>query len=96
MAMIGRGSAIAAMGPHRREVHGPIAFAAWLGVHAAADDRRAHPHRRVHRLGLGQLLDARAARRCSTAPDAAQIDWSEDAHRPSPPPPPRARGNPWT
>ena len=35
MAMIGRGSAIAAMGPRRREVHGPLAFAAWLGVHAA-------------------------------------------------------------
>ena len=33
MAMIGRGSAIAAMGPRRREVHGSLAFAAWLGVH---------------------------------------------------------------
>jgi NADH:ubiquinone reductase (H+-translocating) len=31
--MIGRGSAIAAMGEKRREVHGPAAFVAWLGVH---------------------------------------------------------------
>src|SRR3954471_18306857 len=32
MAMIGRGAAIAEVGPHRRELHGPIAFSAWLGV----------------------------------------------------------------
>jgi hypothetical protein len=34
MAMIGRNAAIAEMGPHRHEVEGPVAFAAWLGVHA--------------------------------------------------------------
>ena len=35
MAMIGRNAAIAEMGAHRHEVEGPVAFAAWLGVHAA-------------------------------------------------------------
>ena len=35
MAMIGRGAAIAEVGPHRHELHGVIAFSAWLGVHAA-------------------------------------------------------------
>jgi NADH dehydrogenase len=35
MAMIGRGAAIAEVGAHRHELHGPVAFAAWLGVHAA-------------------------------------------------------------
>jgi len=35
MAMIGRGAAIAEVGPHRHELHGTVAFAAWLGVHAA-------------------------------------------------------------
>ena len=35
MAMIGRGAAIAEVGPHRHELHGAIAFSAWLGVHAA-------------------------------------------------------------
>ena len=35
MAMIGRGAAVAEMGEHRHELHGSIAFAAWLGVHAA-------------------------------------------------------------
>jgi NADH dehydrogenase len=35
MAMIGRGAAVAEVGKHRHELHGSIAFAAWLGVHAA-------------------------------------------------------------
>ena len=34
MAMIGRGAAIAEVGAHRHELHGVIAFSAWLGVHA--------------------------------------------------------------
>ena len=35
MAMIGRSAAVAEMGPKRYELEGPIAFASWLGVHAA-------------------------------------------------------------
>ena len=35
MAMIGRSAAIAEVGAHRHELQGPIAFAAWIGVHAA-------------------------------------------------------------
>jgi NADH dehydrogenase len=35
MAMIGRGAAIAEVGPHRHELHGSIAHSAWLGVHAS-------------------------------------------------------------
>jgi NADH dehydrogenase len=34
MAMIGRKAAVAEIGEHRREMHGRVAFAAWLGVHA--------------------------------------------------------------
>jgi NADH:ubiquinone reductase (H+-translocating) len=34
-AMIGRNAAVAEVGEHRHEITGPIAFAAWLGVHAA-------------------------------------------------------------
>ena len=56
MAMIGRGSAIAAMGPRRREVHGPIAFAAWLGRARHAHDRCPRAHARVRRLGRGERL----------------------------------------
>lgn len=34
MAMIGHNAAIAEMGKHRHQLDGPVAFAAWLGVHA--------------------------------------------------------------
>jgi NADH dehydrogenase len=33
--MIGRNAAVAEVGKHRYEVQGAIAFAAWIGVHAA-------------------------------------------------------------
>ncbi len=35
MAMIGRNAAVAEVGEHRHELQGAIAFAAWIGVHAA-------------------------------------------------------------
>ncbi len=35
MAMIGRNAAVAEVGRHRHQVEGPVAFAAWLGVHAS-------------------------------------------------------------
>jgi len=34
MAMIGDGAAVAEMGAHHHELHGHVAFAAWLGIHA--------------------------------------------------------------
>ena len=34
MAMIGRNAAVAEVGKHHHQVEGPVAFAAWLGVHA--------------------------------------------------------------
>jgi len=34
MAMVGRGAAVAEVGAKRRQLQGPLAFAAWLGVHA--------------------------------------------------------------
>jgi NADH dehydrogenase len=34
MAMIGRDSAVAVIGQRKHELDGPVAFAAWLGVHA--------------------------------------------------------------
>jgi NADH dehydrogenase len=35
MAIIGRNSGVAEVGEHRLQIQGAIAFAAWLGVHAA-------------------------------------------------------------
>jgi NADH dehydrogenase len=34
MAMIGRNAAVAEVGKRRHQLEGPLAFAAWLGVHA--------------------------------------------------------------
>jgi NADH dehydrogenase len=79
MAMIGRKAAVAEVGEHRHEMHGRIAFAAWLGVHAQllanagaevkaflawADDFYLRPHHRS-----AALLDP------STI-DTPRIDWS--------------------
>ncbi len=41
MAMIGRGAAVAEVPIGHHELHGAIAFAAWLGVHAALHVGRA-------------------------------------------------------
>ena len=34
MAMIGRNAAVAEVGQHRHHLEGPLAFVAWLGLHA--------------------------------------------------------------
>ncbi|MGV1007516.1 MAG: NAD(P)/FAD-dependent oxidoreductase [Dermatophilaceae bacterium] len=77
MAMIGRNAAVAEMGRHRHEVEGPVAFAAWLGVHA------------MLLSGVRNRIDAFIAwgwdyfsKNRATAlvdrPDAATIDWGDD------------------
>ncbi len=78
MAMIGRGAAIAEVGAHRHELHGPIAFSAWLGVHAALmtgvrnriDAFIAWAWDNFSKQRGPQVLDRT---------DAARIDWGEDA-----------------
>ena len=76
MAMIGRGSAIAAMGPHRREVHGPVAFVMWMGVHLILmTGVRARIHAVVD-WALSAVLRTRAAPVLDRA-EAAQFDWDD-------------------
>jgi NADH:quinone reductase (non-electrogenic) len=77
MAMIGRGAAVAEMGEHRHELHGSIAFAAWLGVHAwllsgvrqRIDAFVSWGWDYVSKNRAPQLLDRS---------DAARIDWGDD------------------
>jgi NADH dehydrogenase len=77
MAMIGRGAAIAEVGPHRHELHGVIAFSAWLGVHAMlmtgvrtrVDAFIAWGWDYFTRSRGPQVLDR---------PESARIDWDED------------------
>ena len=77
MAMIGRGAAVAEVGEHRHELHGAIAFAAWLGVHAWLMS------------GVRQRIDAfiswgwdyfgkSRAPQILDRSDAAHIDWGKD------------------
>jgi NADH:ubiquinone reductase (H+-translocating) len=77
MAMIGKGAAIAEVGPHRHELHGVVAFSAWIGVHAAL------------MVGVRSRIDAfvewasdyfssNRGPQVLDRSDAARIDWSED------------------
>jgi NADH dehydrogenase len=77
MAMIGRNAAVAEVGARHHELHGPVAFAAWLGVHAWLMS------------GVRQRIDAFVSwgwdyfsRNRSVAlldrSDEARIDWGDD------------------
>jgi NADH:ubiquinone reductase (H+-translocating) len=82
MAMIGRsglgqGSAIAAMGPKRREIHGPLAFAAWLGVHAMLMTGVRTRIETVIDWCWAYFSKTRGPQILDRA-SAAQIDWSEN------------------
>jgi NADH dehydrogenase len=83
MAMIGRGAAVAEVGHKRHELHGAVAFAAWLGVHAWLMS------------GIRSQVDAfvswgwdyfsrNRAPGLIDRPDAATIDWNDASGTPSP------------
>jgi len=76
MAMIGRNAAVAEVGARRRELHGVVAYASWLGVHAwLLSGMRA----RVRALG-SWAWDYVAKKRAAAyinRPDATRIDWDE-------------------
>jgi NADH:ubiquinone reductase (H+-translocating) len=78
MAMIGRGAAIAEVGPHRHELHGVIAFSAWLGVHAALMSGVRTRIDAFVEWGSDYFSDARGPQVLDRS-DAARIDWAEDA-----------------
>jgi NADH:quinone reductase (non-electrogenic) len=76
MAMIGRGAAVAEMGEHHHELHGPIAFSAWLGVHAwlmSGVRQRADAF-----LSWGWDYFSKGRRQVLDRSDAAKIDWGDD------------------
>lgn len=77
MAMIGRRAAVAEVGSHRHELHGPIAFSAWLGVHAwLLSTTRA----RIDAF-LSWAWDSFSASRSPAiidTPDMPRIEWGDD------------------
>ncbi len=88
MAMIGRGAAIAEVGPHRHELHGAIAFSAWLGVHAQLMTGVRNRIDAFVSWGSDYFSKRRGPQILDHA-DAAPIDWDEDRA-----PPPAAAAGP--
>jgi NADH dehydrogenase len=78
MAMIGRGAAIAEVGPHRHELHGVIAFSAWLGVHAALMTGVRNRIDAFINWGWDYFSHSRGPQVLDRS-DAARIEWGEDA-----------------
>ncbi len=77
MAMIGDGAAVAEMGKHHHELHGHVAFCAWLGVHAYL---MSGSRTRVDAF-IAWASDFIGSSRASSIiddPDAARIDWGDE------------------
>ena len=97
--MIGDNAAIAEVGAHHHELHGTIAFAAWLGVHAwlLSGTRRAGRRLRVVGLGLLRLLPGQLAassiptRPASTGATTTTTTTRRPCQRGSPAPDRRSR-----
>jgi len=77
MAMIGRGAAIAEVGAHRHELHGAIAFSAWLGVHASLMTGVRNRIDAFVDWGWDYFTDARGPQ-VLDRPDESAIHWDED------------------
>jgi NADH dehydrogenase len=77
MAMIGRGAAIAEVGPHRHELHGAIAFSAWLGVHASLMTGVRNRINAFVDWGWDYFSGGRGPQVLDRADDA-RIDWDAD------------------
>ncbi len=77
MAMIGRGAAIAEVGKHRHELHGTIAFSAWLGVHATLMNGVRNRVDAFISWGSDYFTSHRGPQILDRT-DVARIDWDED------------------
>ena len=78
MAMIGRGSAIAEVGEHRHELHGVVAFSAWLGVHAMLMTGVRNRIDAFINWGWDYFSKGRGPQVLDRT-EAARIDWGDDA-----------------
>jgi NADH:ubiquinone reductase (H+-translocating) len=77
MAMIGRNAAVAEVGKHRHELEGAIAFAAWLGVHAAlltSSRAKVEAFMEWAWAYFGRSLDASILDK----PEELQINWNDE------------------
>ncbi|MBX7158818.1 MAG: NAD(P)/FAD-dependent oxidoreductase [Acidimicrobiia bacterium] len=77
MAMIGRNAAVAELGADRHEIHGPLAFAAWLGVHATLLEGSRQKLAALMTWGWDYASKKRP-HALVDRPDAYAIDWDDD------------------
>jgi NADH dehydrogenase len=77
MAMIGRNSAVAEIGSKRHELDGPIAFAAWLGVHAMLMSSVRERIEAFITWASNYFGRSRAVQVLDRS-DEGRIDWSDD------------------
>src|ERR1700759_1169545 len=77
MAMIGRGAAVAEVGKHRHELYGSIAFAAWLGVHAALMSGVRNRIEAFVDWGWDYFSGSRGPQILDRRSEAAHIDWGD-------------------
>lgn len=82
MAMIGRNSAVAALPVGHHELHGSIAFAAWLGVHAVLMSGIRNRIDAFMSWGWDYFSSSRASELLDRS-DAPRIDWDEEAEDPA-------------
>jgi NADH dehydrogenase len=77
MAMIGRGAAVAEVGPHHHELHGHIAHTAWLGVHAGLMTGVRNRVDAFLAWGWDAFSSGRGPQVLDRS-DAARIDWEHE------------------
>jgi NADH dehydrogenase len=77
MAMIGRNAAIAEFGEHRHELHGPVAFAAWLGVHSYLMSGVRNRIEAFVEWAWDYFTKSRGPQVLDRS-DAARIDWGDE------------------
>jgi NADH dehydrogenase len=77
MAMIGRNAAVAEVGKHHHQVEGPVAFAAWLGVHAMLLSG-AHSKSDAFLTWAWDYFDRDHAATIEASSVPKRIAWSED------------------
>jgi NADH dehydrogenase len=77
MAMIGRHAAIAEMGSKHHEVHGQLAHAAWVGVHASLMTGTRDKLEAVIE-GMWDKFSKTGGPHVLDRGDAAKIDWDDD------------------
>jgi NADH:quinone reductase (non-electrogenic) len=78
MAMIGKNAAVAEVGEHRHELHGGIAFTAWLGVHVVLLSGGGGQRVEAFVSWAWDYFSKSRASQVLDRSDAARIDWGND------------------